>query len=406
MRKKRRSRETKWQTLVSCFPPDWKELATETRANVGLRGVRSVDAVRRTLLLHVVRGYALRETAGRARRAQLARVAEVALVKRLRSAEEWGHTLCLALLQEQGIERPQVPPQLRLRLGDRTMMKEAGKRGSLWRGHSSFRVPAWCCAAFTLPPTKGVGTGDSLPQFSIVPGDPVSAERGACHANGIEQVVSNEGAILGRLNTAAWPLFTAQGRRVPLLGRLAPLRQAGQVGVWPVAIQGATRVIAGRACVVRKTEETIKRTEKQLRRNASQQGEALQPETLEDANYSLVFTTFAPRTFSADTVLHWYRGRWQVALAFKRLKSLAQLGHLPKADEQSARAGLYGKLLVAFLTEQLSRCGQGLSPGSATKASGGTALPLARVCLCPPSNPAGDRTRRTATLGPTVLAPG
>jgi hypothetical protein len=173
---------------------------------------------------------------------------------------------------------------------------------------------------------------------------------------------------------------------VPLLRRLGPLRQAGQIGEWAVHLHGATRVITGRVCAVRKTEEAIKRTEKQLRRNASKQGEALQPETLEYAQYIIVFTTFDPLTFRADAVLHWYRVRWPVELAFKRLKSLAQFGHLPKADEQSARAWLYGKLFVALLTEQLIRRGPALSPCSSTKASGRAAIPLAGVCLCLPPN--------------------
>jgi hypothetical protein len=56
MQKKRTHRETNGQTLVSFFPPDWKDLATETRANVRRRGFRSVDALLRTLLLHVARG--------------------------------------------------------------------------------------------------------------------------------------------------------------------------------------------------------------------------------------------------------------------------------------------------------------------------------------------------------------
>ena len=386
MQKKRTRRETNWQTWGSFFPSNWKEVATETRAKVRLRGFRSVAALRRTLLLHVARGYSLRETVVRARLAQLARVSEIALLKRLRSAEEWFRTLCVALLQAQGIEKPPAPPQLCLRLVDSTMIKEPGKTGSLWRVHYSFRVPELRCDAFTLTPTKGIGTGDSLTQFPIAPGDHLIADRGYCHANGIEPVVSNGGAILVRLNTAALPRFTAPGRRVPLLRRLGPLRQAGQIGEWAVHIHGATRVITGRVCAVGKTEEAINRTEKQLRRNASKQGEALQPETLEYAKYIIVFTTFDPLTFRADAVLHWYRVRWQVELAFKRLKSRAQFGHLPKADEQSARAWLYGKLFVALLTEQLIRRGQALSPCSSTKASGRAAIPLAGVCLCLPPN--------------------
>jgi hypothetical protein len=100
---------------------------------VRLRGFRSGDAWRRTLLLPVARGYSLRETVVHARRAQLAWVAEVALLKRVRSAEEWLRTLGVALLQAQGSEMPQAPPQLRLRLVDSTTLKEPGKTGSLWR---------------------------------------------------------------------------------------------------------------------------------------------------------------------------------------------------------------------------------------------------------------------------------
>jgi hypothetical protein len=405
MQKKRPHRETNWQTLVSFFPVNWKALAIETHANTRLRGFRSVDALMRTLLLHVARGYSLRETVVHARLARLAQVSDVALLKRLRKAEEWLRSLCVTLLQDQGIAMPQPPSQLRLRLVDSTIIKEPGKTGSLWRVHYSFRVPEFCCDAFTLTPTKGVGTGDSLTQFTIAPGDYLIADRGYCHAKGIEHVVSKGGAVLVRINTAALPLFTAQGRRVPLLRRLQALRRAGQIGEWWVFVQGATRVIPGRVCAIRKTEEAIKRAHKQLRRNASRDGEVLQPETLEYAKFVIVFTTFDPITFSAAVILQWYRVRWQVELAFKRLKSLAQLGHLPKADEQSARAWLYGKLFVALLTEQLIRRGQALSPCSPLHTAEGSPITLARVCVRLTPDSACDRTRPLIALRFGFVAP-
>ena len=405
MHKKRSRRETNWQTLVEFFPANWKELARETGANARLRGFRSVEALLRTLLLHVARGYSLRETVVHARLARLARVSDVALLKRVRRAEEWFRTLCVSLLQEQGIAMPQAHSQLRLRLVDSTIIKEPGKTGSLWRVHYSFRVPELRCDVFTLTPTKGVGTGDSLTQFTIAPGDHLIADRGYCHAKGIEHVVSKGGAILVRLNTAALPLLTAQGRRVPLLRRLRVLRRAGQIGEWQVVIQGATGVILGRVCAIRKTEEAIKRAHKQLRRNASRDGEALQPETLEYAKYVIVFTTFDPLTFSAAMILQWYRVRWQVELAFKRLKSLAQLGHLPKADEQSARAWLYGKLFVALLTEQLIRRGQVLSPCRSPHTAEGSTLSLARVCVRLAPHPACHRTKPHVALCTGFVAP-
>ena len=57
-----------------------------------------------------------------------------------------------------------------------------------------------------------------------------------------------------------------------------------------------------------------------------------------------------------------YRLRWQVELVFKRFKSLAELGRLPKHDEESAKAWLYGKLLVALLVEKLIGHATAVSP--------------------------------------------
>ena len=61
-------------------------------------------------------------------------------------------------------------------------------------------------------------------------------------------------------------------------------------------------------------------------------------------------------------VLQWYRFRWQIELVFKRFKQIAQLGHFPKHDPQSAKAWLYGKLFVALLTEKVIEQARALSP--------------------------------------------
>src|SRR5216683_425459 len=207
MRKTLKNSEKNWRTLVSFFPADWEDVAAETGANVRLRGFQSVEALMRTLLLHVARGYSLRETVVRAKLVGLARVSDVALLKRLRKAEGWLQALCVALLHEQGIEIPQGGKQLALRLVDSTLVKEPGKTGSLWRVHYSFRLPELQCDYFALTPTTGVGTGDSLTQFPIAQHDHLIADRGYCQASGIEHVVTHGGAIAVRLNAHSLPLF-------------------------------------------------------------------------------------------------------------------------------------------------------------------------------------------------------
>ncbi len=108
-----------------------------------------------------------------------------------------------------------------------------------------------------------------------------------------------------------------------------------------------------RVCAIRKTQEAIRIAHRKLRKEATRRGKKPQPRTLKFARYVIVFTTFPEVGFTAVEVLEWYRTRWQVELVFKRFKSLAQLGHLPKYDDESAKAWLYGKLLVALLVEKL-----------------------------------------------------
>ena len=57
-----------------------------------------------------------------------------------------------------------------------------------------------------------------------------------------------------------------------------------------------------------------------------------------------------------------HRMRWQIELMFKRLKSVAQLGHVPKHDDRSSRAWFYGKLLVTLLAQRLVRIERDISP--------------------------------------------
>ncbi len=87
----------------------------------------------------------------------------------------------------------------------------------------------------------------------------------------------------------------------------------------------------------------------------------VRPETLQLAAYVLVWTNL-DASYSSKRVLELYRQRWQIEMAFKRLKSLAQLGHLPKRDPESSRAWLYGKLLLALLGQKLGRLGRDVSP--------------------------------------------
>ena len=213
-------------------------------------------------------------------------------------------------------------------------------------------------------PTKGVGTGESFRQLPVEAGDYLLADRGYSTARGLLHVERAGGRATVRVNTSSLPLHTPENGPFDLLvDEVKGLQRAGMISSWPVQVVAKTGgTVAGRACAVRKSQEAIRIAHEALRRQASKQGTQLQPQTLECAKYVILFTTFPAQAFPAASVLVWYRARWQVELVFKRFKSLAQPGHLPKRDDESAKAWLYGKLLVALLVEKLIRHASAISP--------------------------------------------
>ena len=65
--------------------------------------------------------------------------------------------------------------------------------------------------------------------------------------------------------------------------------------------------------------------------------------------YVIVVTSLVD--VAAEVILQLYRPRWQIELAFKRLKSLCKYHEIPVQVEKSALAWFYGKLLLVALCE-------------------------------------------------------
>ena len=346
-----------WEVLLRLLPANWGELARETGAVERLRGFDSISALLRTLLLHVGPGYSLRETSVRAKAAGLARVSDVALLRRLRAAGEWWRQLAVALLREQNGASELVD---RVRIIDGSTICEPGPTGSQWRLHYSLRLPSLQCDHFEITPTRGEGTGERLDRFAFQSGEIVLADRAYIHPGALAWAQNQGIHLVVRYNRGSTPLLDSAGRKWPLLARLRRL-QAGRSQQWRVHVRSEQGLIEGRLCALRKSAAATEKARRKLLRAAQRNQMRVQPETLELAAYVLVWTNLPP-SYSSDQVLELYRQRWQIELAFKRLKSLAELGHLPKRDPESSRAWLYGKLLLALLAEKLGRVGRDISP--------------------------------------------
>ena len=253
-----------WQILLGLFPAEWQRLGRSCGAVTRLRGFPSLEALLRTLLLHVGCGWSLRETAVQAKLAGIANVSDVTLLNRLRDAEGWLRELCQQLWKDNGVD---LQPRLggrQVRLLDATVVREPGKTGSQWRIHYSLRLPTLECDHLDLTATEGEGTGEKFARFRFRAGELVLADAGYCHPAGIAAVVEQQADVCVRLNPHALPLWDKRGKRFPLLESLAGLPQAGDVKAWPVWVESGQQRIAGRLCAIRKSREAIARAQKRL----------------------------------------------------------------------------------------------------------------------------------------------
>ena len=350
-----------WEILVGMLPPTWQRTARLSGAFERLRGFESVNELLHVLLMHVGCGYSLRETAVRAKAAGLAEVSDVTLMNRLQQAEGWLHHLCQALLAESGVRWCGPQPRRHLRAVDGTVIKEPGPTGSAWRLHYSLRLPELTCDHLLITPTRGGNTAENLERFPVARGDIILADRGYCHPAGVARIARRGADVIVRLNSSV-PLFGADDRPFALLPELRTLSTAGSVRQWRVGMHDGGQGVAGRLCAVRKSQQAIAAAQRKLDQREHKHQCRVKPETREYARYVAVFTTLPEAEMGAAEVLEYYRFRWQIELVFKRLKSILAVGHLPKHDEQSSRAWLYGKLFVALLTQKLVRLGSSISP--------------------------------------------
>lgn len=345
-----------WSVIEHVLPTDWQAKAKELRALFIPKEFKDASTLLRVMLIHLSDGCSLRETAVRASAGGLVNVSDVALLKRLRKCGPWFSWMCEQLSSRLiGSELPQLPGK-RIRLVDASVVCEPGATGSTWRLHYALDLSNLCCDEVHVTDIK---QGESLTHYEVKPGEVLMADRGLAHRRGIGHVVSHGGDVIVRMNLTNVPLQDDAGLEVKLLPWLRKLKvgQAADLRAW---IKDEQTLIPVRVCAIKKSAAQTRKAQDKIRKESTKDKRVAQPQTLEGAGYVVVLSTLMQP--SAHTLLELYRCRWQVELAFKRLKSLLQLGHLKKTDPQGAKAWLQGKLLVASLIETLIAVGDHFSP--------------------------------------------
>lgn len=350
-----------WQYLLSFLPDDGElnRTAREHGALVRRRGVDGAATVLRLGFAYAVGDRSLRQTAAWAEAAGVASLSDVALLNRLRQSARWfGHLLAWKLKErvqfEPGSNRP-----WRIKLADATCVASRGAKRAEWRAHLSWDLGRGVIDHVELTNDRG---GESLTRFACQPADLVIADRGYLHRRGLASVRDAGADFIVRMTWNSLPLLGPAGEPFDLLAALRGLGCA-QVGDFPVRIAAsqATPELAARVVAVRKTEDAAKVARARILREAGTRRDRLDPHTLEAADYIFAVTSLDEAT-SAQEALELYRLRWQVELAFKRLKTLVAFDALRAHDPDLARAYLLCKLLAALVIDELSEAHLAFSP--------------------------------------------
>lgn len=349
--------DEEWEFLTSFLPPDWKEQARTSGALQRARNITSADCLLRLILMHTATGLSLRQTVVRAREQSIADVSDVALLKRLRSSEAWLRSLAAHLAEvppEEVLSR--LAAQYRLRLVDATTVEEQGGAGTAWRVHYTLCLPSLSCDFFEITDDRG---GETYRRIPVRSGDLLLADRAYSNAPGVAAVVQAHGDVLVRWNSFSFSMQTAEGKPFAALKEMNKLPKRG-CREWPVSFVHEGQRYTGRLCAIRKNAVATERAQKKLRRKASRQQREVTEEALKLAAFIMVFTT--AKGLTTREVLELYRVRWQIELRFKHLKSLLDLGCLPKYDPQSCRAWIQAKLLCGLLIERLMKSAKFVFP--------------------------------------------
>ena len=154
-----------------------------------------------------------------------------------------------------------------------------------------------------------------------------------------------------RWNAAVFPL-QQRGKSFLPLAELRRLKMT-QTAQWEAAFEYEGKQYRCRLCALRKSRQAAERARRKAMEKARRNHTEPDQKYLELAEYVLVLTSLQQEEMAAMEVMELYRSRWQVELAFKRLKSLLALGHVPKTNDDTAKAWLQAKVLVALLIEKI-----------------------------------------------------
>jgi DDE family transposase len=336
---------------------DLDALAAATKALRRRRGVPSAEALLRLALARGPGGLSLRDTAAWAQLTEVANLTDASLNDRLHQSCEFLAAIAAAMLKGKVPGADFRWPGRVLRISDGTCVSKPGSKGTDWRVHAVYDLGAAGFSHFEVSDAHG---GEALNRGVAIPGEIRLADRNYSTAKGFRRFVESAGKdasvdYIVRLRWSSLRLSTPEGKKFDLVAHMQDMKADKRSDDLNVLIEGAGSPMPARLVIVRKPEEAARAERERLQRMARDKGKRLDPRSLLAAEFVVLATSLPAETFPAEEILAAYRLRWQIELAFKRLKSLLNLDRLPARTERGAKSWIWAHLILAIAIDDHSQ---------------------------------------------------
>jgi hypothetical protein len=358
-----------WPEVQAHLPPgfDLEKTARARRAFTRARQVKDAAALLRLALAFGACGMSLRETCAWAEAAGLASLANPSLIDRLCKAAPWLGDIVAALIAKQAKVPAGRWAGYRLRALDATSICQPGADRTTWRLHVGYDLASGQVDHIELTDGRGA---ENLRRLKYQPGDIVLADRCYARPRDLRPVTQDGADFIVRTGWNSLRLLWADGSGFDLFAALAAqTKQQAEVTVRVDEGVDAPEPLMLRLVIRRKSAEQAEAEQKRLLKEAKKRGKNPDPRSLEAAKYILLLTSLPASTFPTVDVLALYRFRWQLELAFKRMKSLAGLDELVAKKPELARAWIYARLIAFLIAEQSAGQVPDSSPSAPNKAN-------------------------------------
>lgn len=347
------SLKNQWESIVSLLPVDLDRTAFGFGALLRKREVKSASDLLRLIMIYCCSGLSQRSTAAWAVEADIAKLANTSFRERLKKSADWIGFLVTSYLAQRANLYLESPKRLRIRLIDATSVRRPGCNQPDWRVHVGFDLRYLCCDHIELTKAK---ESESFKRLTAKEGDVLIGDRQYGRRPDVWSAVCAKADVIVRLALRNMPLRHPDGRILDILGESERLKEEEILDIPVLTAPDSKRGIpamAGRLIVKRKSLADEKKCRERLNKRKRKACEKATPGSLASCRYVFLFTTLSTEV-SARDILELYRFRWQIEMAFKRMKSIIHLDDIAVTDDQLCKTVILSKLLAVLLVEDLT----------------------------------------------------